>query len=509
VAGYTATALAPGQHLITAVYQGDTSFAGSTTAPLLETIQQLATVTVVSSSANPSAAGAPIVLSAAVTESSGNSPGSAGGAITGAVTFLDGSTTLGTGTVSTSGFATVSVATFPLGQNNITAIYSGNANYLGSTSVVMVQRIVQGETTTTLASSAGTSTAEDAVTFTATVSGRGTRASGIVTFSSDGAVIGQGALNGQGLATLVYSGLAVGRHTLIASYAGDAQNLSSMSPQLTQIILLHPSAITLTSSATSLSGGQQVTLIAVVQGTASTVPTGTVTFRTETSSLGAATVDATGVATLTINPPSDKTTSVTASYTGDSIFSGSNSLPIAITVGLPPQFSLAASTTTVAVQYLNHMTVDLTASSQKGFTDMLTLGCLGLPKAATCTFNQNWVNLPADGVAKVHVVVDTGSPLTAGSVAKNDASASPSFVALCGLPAGLLGCLLFWKSRRRSPLGGILLLLCAFGTAAGLSGCGSIQINGTPAGTYHFQITASAQNTGVIEALDMTLKVGN
>jgi hypothetical protein len=504
VAGYTTAELAPGLHLITAVYQGDATYAGSTSASLLETVQQLTTVTVVSSSANPSAAGAAVLLHATVIEASSNSPESAGGAITGTVTFLNGGTTLGTGTLSAGGLATISVVTIPLGQNNITAVYSGSTNYLVSTSVAMVQSVVEAETETALASSANLSTMEDAITLTATVTGKGGTASGVVTFSSDGAVIGQGTLNAQGAATMMYSSLLVGKHSLVASYGGDALNLPSVSPLLAQTVLLHPSAVVLTSSATSLTGGQQVTLIAVVQWTGSIAPTGTVTFQSDTAALGASTVDATGVATLTINPATG-TIHVSATYSGDAAFAGSTSAAIPISVGLPPQFTLAASQTTVAVQSLNHLTVDLTASSEKGFADTLTFGCLGLPKAATCTFSEDRVSLPAGGATTVQVVVDTGSPLTAGSVAKNEMPRSSSLIAICGLP-GAFGCLLFWKARR-GMAGGLLLLLCALGAAAGLSGCGSININGTPVGTYSFQITAAAQGTGVIQAVSMTLNV--
>jgi sugar lactone lactonase YvrE len=512
VAGYTTAGLAPGPHQITAVYQGDALYGGSTSASLLETVQQLATVTVISSSANPSAAGAAVLLHATVIEASSNSPESAGGAITGTVTFLNGSTTLGIGTLSAGGLATISVATIPLGQNNITAVYSGSTNYLGSTAGVMVQSVVQAETSTALASSANPSTMEDAITLTATVTGQGGHPSGVVTFSSDGTVFGQAPLNGQGVATFAYSGLLVGRHGLVASYGGDAQNLQSVSPLLTQTVLLRPSAVVLTSSATSLTGGQQVTLIGVVQWTGTIVPTGMMTFQSTTGPLGTSLIDASGVATLTINPATG-VTNVTATYSGDAAFAGSTSAAIPLTVGLPPQFFLKASQTTVAVQSLQHMTVDLTASSEKGFSDMLTLGCLGLPKAATCTFSQNRVSLPADGTFTVHVVVDTGSPLTAGSVASNEGPSSTTLIAICGLPGGVLGCLLFWKrslwkARRQGMLGGVLILLVALGAAAGLSGCGTININGTPVGTYNFQITAAAQGTGVIQAVNMTLTVG-
>ncbi len=54
---------------------------------------------------------------------SANSPGS--GTPTGTVTFMDGSTSLGTGTLS-GGVATFSISTLPVGSHSITGVYSGD-----------------------------------------------------------------------------------------------------------------------------------------------------------------------------------------------------------------------------------------------------------------------------------------------------------------------------------------------------------------------------------------------
>jgi hypothetical protein len=59
---------------------------------------------------------------------------------TGAVTFIDGSTVLGTGTVAV-GKASYSTSTLIVGSHNITAVYEGAANISGSTSPVLVQTV--------------------------------------------------------------------------------------------------------------------------------------------------------------------------------------------------------------------------------------------------------------------------------------------------------------------------------------------------------------------------------
>lgn len=500
-ASFSISSLSAGSHTIVAVYSGDSTYASSTSAPVVETMAQIGTSTAVSSSTNPAPAGAAITLNAAVQASVANPTG---GPISGTVTFMNGGTALGTVTLNANGLASLPVSTLPLGQDNITAIYKGNANYIASTSAPITITVQQAMSSTALATSASPSTVEDPITLTATVTTNGGKATGIVTFSSDGAVLGTGTLNAQGVATFSTTSLMVGQHALVASYAGDANDLPSVSAAVPETITLHPSATVLTSSATSLDGGQQVTLIAVVQWTGGIVPTGSVTFQSAGTALGSSAIDGTGVAALTINPQTGLTT-ITATYSGDGVFAGSTSAPVSVTVGAPPQFVMQPSTTQIALQSSQHTNIDLTISSEKGFADTLTLGCAGLPQAATCTFSADQMTLAANGSSTVHIVVDTGSPLTAGSVAKNEVPRAP-MIAVCGLPLGMCFSLLFWKGRRRA-LGGLMLALCALGMMAGLTGCGALNINSTPPGTYQFQITAAAKGAGVVQAVNMTLKV--
>src|SRR5205823_6573952 len=82
---------------------------------------------------NPSVLGQSITLTATV---SVNAPGSnAAAAPTGTVTFADGATALGTGTVSTTGgvtTATFSTNLLSLGAHSLSATYSGDPSFLTS-----------------------------------------------------------------------------------------------------------------------------------------------------------------------------------------------------------------------------------------------------------------------------------------------------------------------------------------------------------------------------------------
>jgi len=56
------------------------------------------------------------------------------------VTFKDGTTVLGTKTLS-SGKATLTTSALAVGKHSITAVYGGNANFNGSTSPAFVQTV--------------------------------------------------------------------------------------------------------------------------------------------------------------------------------------------------------------------------------------------------------------------------------------------------------------------------------------------------------------------------------
>ena len=98
----------------------------------------LATTTTLTSSLNPSTSGQSVTFTATVTASySYDVP-------TGTVSFYDGSTLLGSGTLSTANgvtTATVTTASLAVGTHSITATYSGDSNDLPSTSAALSQTV--------------------------------------------------------------------------------------------------------------------------------------------------------------------------------------------------------------------------------------------------------------------------------------------------------------------------------------------------------------------------------
>ena len=496
----TISTLAVGQHSIVAVYSGDTNNHAASSNLLVQTVQTAGTTVTLISNANPSLASLPLTLTSTVV---GN-----GGIATGVVTFQDGTTVLGASNLNASGVATLVVPGLTPGPHSIVAVYGGDANDLSSNSPVLAQSVVQ-VTTVVLASSQNASLVLDPVTFTTTVSNGGSKApSGTVVFSDGTKALGTVTLNAAGMATFTASSLATGQHAISAAYSGDTLNLAGVAPVLTQSVQLRPTTDTLTASSTSLTGGQQVTLISVVRFSGPVAPTGTVSFTSNGAVLGTSPVDITGVATFTVNLLTNSPT-VVASYSGDSVYATSTSSQTSITVGKPTQFSMQLNPSSVALQSQQNSTVTLTLTSLNSFTDTLYLGCLGLPFAATCTFTKDQVTLGANGNQVIQIVVDTGSPLTSGSQARLEQRSNGSLATLCFLPSGALLGLILWRGRRkmRKSLSGLLMLLLLVGLSVGLNGCSGLHVNGTPAGTYVFQVSATGTGTGVTQAIDVTLTV--
>jgi hypothetical protein len=499
VASLSLATLAVGQHSIIAVYGGDANDQAASSNLVAQTVQTAGTSVTLISSANPSLAGAPLTLTSTVV--------GRGGAVTGVVTFEDGTTALGAANLNASGVATFIVSGLAPGLHSLIAVYGGDANNLESASPALAQSVVQ-TTTVFLSSNQDPSLTPDPVTFTAAVSNGGSQhPSGTVVFTDGTTPLGTATLDVSGTATFTAASMTAGQHAIHATYSGDASNLAGSSATMTQSVQLRPTTNLLTASSTSLTGGQQVTLISVVRFSGPVTPTGTVTFLSQGTVLGTSTLDSTGVATLTVNLLSNSPT-VAATYSGDGIYATSTSPATSIVVAKPTQFTLEINPSALTLQTQQHTTTTLTLSSLNNFSDTLDLGCLGLPFAATCTFTSDQVALAGGATQTTQLVVDTGSPLTAGPEARLEAHGVGSLAAF--LPGGVLLGLLFYRSgrRMRKGLGGLLILLLLLaGLSTGLTGCAGLQVNGTPPGTYVFQVTASGSGTGVTQSMNVTLTV--
>jgi hypothetical protein len=281
-ATFSTSTLTAGSHSITGSYGGDSNCNSSTSSALTQTVNKANTTTTLSSSSNPSAYASSVTFTATVSSTTA----------TGTVTFKDGTTTLGTGNVS-SGKATYNTSTLAIGSHSITGVYSGDTNYNTSTSSKLTQTVKQ-TSAATVSSSTNPAPFSAPVTFTAVVSP--TAATGTVMFMDSATTLGTGTLSG-GTASFSTSSLAVGSHSITAAYGGDSNYVGSKSPILTQSVLTLTSiALTPQNASVPVGATQQFT----ATGTFSDGTNGNITASATwtSSATTVATVSSAGVATL-------------------------------------------------------------------------------------------------------------------------------------------------------------------------------------------------------------------
>src|SRR5206468_7146048 len=135
-------ALAVGPQNLTAVYSGDADFATSTSTAVSFTVNQGLTSTALTAAPNPATSAQTVTLTATVstTAPAARTP-------TGTVSFKNGATTIGAPVALTAGTA-VLMTTLPPGVLSITAVYSGDADFLTSTSTAQSVTITTSTTTT-------------------------------------------------------------------------------------------------------------------------------------------------------------------------------------------------------------------------------------------------------------------------------------------------------------------------------------------------------------------------
>jgi hypothetical protein len=324
------SSLSVGNHTIAVSYGGDANFNSSASATITQTVNgNTSTTTTVSSSLNPSVFGQSVTFTATITPISGS------GTPTGTATFLDGGASIASGTLS-SGSATFSTSSLSVAMHTITVSYSGDSNFANSTSSAITQTVNKANSSTAVSSSVDPSVFGQSVTFTATVSplspATGT-ATGTVTFLDSGVSIASKTLS-SGSATFSTSSLAVGKHVITVSYAGDINFNASTSSAITQTVNKASTSTAVSSSVNPSVSGQSVTFTATVTASSGDTPSGTVTFNDGGTSIGAQMLNTSGTATLTTKSLAAGTHSITAVYGGSLTLASSTSPVLTQTVNV-------------------------------------------------------------------------------------------------------------------------------------------------------------------------------
>ena len=506
MATFQTATLVVGTHPITATYPGDgfNSAASSAAAPYDQTVNQAQTSTTLTAAPNPGIAGMPETITATVKITTGSANP------TGTVTFVSGTTTLGTAALNaTTGTATITPTLGP-GTYNIVATYGGDANDAGSaSSPALALAVNPATTTTTVSATPDPALVDAAITFTAKVTGTGGTPTGAVNFLAGATVVGSANLV-SGTATFTdTAGLAAGTYAVTADYLGDTNDAASNSNSVSETVGTIPTTTDLGSSTTG-GANPQVILVATVLASASgPTPTGTITFNNGTTEIGSATLDSSGVATLVPSLNGGVNYSITAVYSGDADHSPSTSQAVMI-AGTAEGFNLTISPTAVTMAASQNATVNVNLSSDGGFTDTIGLGCGSLPEWITCHFSAVSVKLGANGTASAQLTIDTNSPLTGGSSAMNrDAGRRGMSLAGLFLPLSVFFGWIFWRLRRRHASVLWMVLTMALSAAALLAtGCSNGFSMGSAApGTYVIQVVGTGTSSNVVHYQNETVTI--
>jgi hypothetical protein len=298
-----------------ATYPGDANFLASNSP--------VATATSVNLTANPNpgTTGQSVTLTATV------SSVAATPAITGKVTFLDGSAVIGSSNVS-GGTASISAAFTAAGAHSLTAVYSGDTHYAPSTSPVYTQVVNRSSSPTdslTLAASTAAAVYGQRLVLVAQVSGNiNTPPTGTVTFLDGTTVIGTGSLQAESAFLLVT--LSVGTHQLSAQWPGDANWPAAQSNAVTITVGRANTHTALTHFADVWTAA----VMPILPGAGT--PTGSVQFIDTVTQAVLTTVTLnSGFASATLDSVSDP---VAAVYAGDANFAPSSS-HVAASMTLP------------------------------------------------------------------------------------------------------------------------------------------------------------------------------
>jgi autotransporter-associated beta strand protein len=347
-----------GTHPLTASYQGNADFNGSNSSSFPQTIMVGTSVTV--TTAIPTSVFGQQVTFTATLKSvlPPNLLPPPGEKVTFTDTINKITTTLGTGTLNSSGVAILPYSGLSVGTHTITASYGGDSNFIGSSGTV-TQVVNRDATTTTVKSlltpSAYGQTVNFSVTVTANKPGAGTPTGTVNLYNGSVATanfLGSGTLFGGTVTIPIASSkltASATAHTVVAAYADDT-NFAPSQASTSQLVNKATTTSTIAGSDSSSVYGQWVTFTVTVtpQYPGVSDPTGSVTFYDGPvgtgTNLGARTLTASGnvsVAKLLINTLSVTSHNITAAYGGDSNFGTSNT-----NAGGPASLTVSKDTTT-------------------------------------------------------------------------------------------------------------------------------------------------------------------
>ena len=350
-------------------------------------------------------------------------------------------------TLNTSGTATVNNFTFlPGGTYLVTAHYAGDGNFAPSDSAG-VSVTVQKENSrlqyelVTLDPTTGNVVSPNATTVTygsyflridilnsttnacqllvtgGANTGCAFDATGTVTLTDNGSPLDGGtfSINSAGHAEDQLSDLTVGAHVLSGTYSGDI-SYNAVTTAVTDNVTVTQAATAslLTPAAGSVQANQTTTLSVAIptQSISTQGPTGNVTFKDGTTTIGTVaavpagatpTTFAGATATLSTSFTALGAHSLTAVYAGDTNYSTSTSAAVNVTVTSPGSFTLGSTALTLSSSTGAAAGSTITVTPSGGFfgSVVVTATTASLPAGVTCPNSPLTITVPSGGTTPV------------------------------------------------------------------------------------------------------------
>jgi len=191
---------------------------------------------------------------------------------------------------------------------------------------------------------------------------------------------------------------------------------------------------------------------------------------------------ATGAVTATLSvADSDASSPQTAALTGTG-------------TGTTPDFTIAASPTTLSVAAGSTANTTVTVTGLNSFTSAVALTCTGAPAGSTCSLSPTSVTPTSSGVTSAGTIVTTArtAPAMAFRIGSRPTMGIQPGIWNAGLAMiGLSLALFVWMTRR---IGAVRKLAWTFAALLllSLTSCSGLPTTGTPAGTYTITITGTS-----------------
>jgi len=422
-ASYTdSTSLVAGQHTIVASYSGDTSYAARTFS-VLHTVQPPVYATATTLTAVPLTilASQTVRLTATVT-STIIVPG-------GIVTFLDGSSSIGSASLNSSGIALFDTALLGPGTHALSATYDGDtqvgfsgtgvaytaAIFSPSTSAAASVVVSAEGTSTTLSASSTSLTSSAVVTLTANVASAAGSPFGGVSFYDGSTLLGTSALQANDSASFSTDSLSAGTHSITAAFNTNGPFAGSTSAIVSVSVSAAPAhalatVVSLAPETNPAGGSSSLTAnVAALTGE----PRGTVTFLDSGEILGTVATDESGTAILPVGKLGSGTHNFGASFGGAPDIAPSASpefLDRWPETG--PGFSLNSTATILHVSPGGSDSVSVTIAPIANFRQEVQLSCAaGLPENYACDFSPAALTGGGVSVLKIRVAANAARAL--------------------------------------------------------------------------------------------------